>query len=80
MPSLKARYVDPQPIAQTNFDYPKKWKLDCKELATEKTVAEKENIQTRIIREESLKVVAYLAMSFMHLQHNKIIWVPYNFK
>jgi hypothetical protein len=80
MPSLRPGYVDPQPIAQTNFDYPKKWKLDCKELAVGKTVADKENIRTRIIRKESLKVAAYLAISFMHLQHNEVIWVSYNFK
>jgi hypothetical protein len=67
MPSLKARYVDPQPIAQINFDYPKQWRLDCKELAARKTVAEKDAIQTRIIREESLKVAAYIVVSFTHL-------------
>jgi hypothetical protein len=80
MPSLKAGYVDPQPITQTNFDYPKQWKLDCKELAAGKTLAEKEAIRTRIIREESLKVAAYIVISFTHLQHNDVIWVPYNFK
>jgi hypothetical protein len=77
MSSLKARYVDPQPIAQTNFDYPRKWKLDCKELSAGKTVLEKEGIRNRVIRKESLKVATYLAMSFTHLQQNDIIWVPY---
>ena len=38
MPSLKAGYVDPQPIAQTNFNYPKQWTLDAKELAAAKTL------------------------------------------
>ena len=32
MPSVKAGYIDPQAIAQTNFNYPKQWKLDDKEL------------------------------------------------
>jgi hypothetical protein len=80
MSSLKAGYVDPQPIAQTNFNYPTHWRLDCKELAAGKTVADKEAIRTSKIWEESLKVAAYLAVSFMHLQHNDVIWVPYNFK
>jgi hypothetical protein len=80
MLSLKAGYVDPQPIAQTNFDYPKHWRLDCKELAARKTVAEKEAIRVSKMREESLKVATYLAVCFKHLQHNNVIWVPYNFK
>jgi hypothetical protein len=80
MPRMKVGYVDAQPIAQIVFNYPSKWKLDCKELAAGETVEEKEKIQTRIIREESLKVTAYLAVSFVHLQHNDVIWVPYNFK
>jgi hypothetical protein len=73
MPSLKAGYVDPQPIAQTNFDYPKHWRLDCKELAARKTLAEKEAIQTSKVKEESYKVAAYLAVCFTNLQHNDII-------
>jgi hypothetical protein len=68
-PRMKVGYVDPQPIAQTIFNYPSKWKLDCKELAAGETVEEKEKIQTRI-----------LAVSFVYLQHNDVIWVPYNFK
>jgi hypothetical protein len=44
MPILKAGYVDPQPIAQANFKYPREWKLGCKELAAGKTIAEKEAI------------------------------------
>jgi hypothetical protein len=79
MPTLKVGYVDPQPIAQTNFNYPREWKLGCKELVAEKTVAEKEAIQNEVIRKESLRV-ACLAVSFMNLQHNDVIWVPYHFK
>ena len=33
MLSVKAGYLDPQAIAQTNFNYPKQWKPDAKELA-----------------------------------------------
>jgi hypothetical protein len=80
MPSLKNGYVDPQPIAATNFNYPKQWKLDGKELAARKTVAEKENIQVKKIRQEALKVAAYIALSFKNLQHNDAIYIPYNFK
>jgi hypothetical protein len=80
MPSLKVGYVHPQPIPQTNFDYPRHWRLDCKELAAGKTLAEKEAIRTSKIKEESCKVAAYLAVCFTNLQHNDVIWVPYNFK
>jgi hypothetical protein len=80
MPSLKAGYVDPQPIAQTHFDYPKHWRLDCKELAAGKTVTEKEAIRVSKMGEETLKVTTYLAVCFKHPQHNNVIWVPYNFK
>jgi hypothetical protein len=45
MPSVRAGYVDPQYIAQPNFNYAKEWKLDDKELAAGKTVEEKEAIQ-----------------------------------
>ena len=41
MPSVKVGYVDPQAIAQTNFNYPKWWTLDAKELAAAKTLREK---------------------------------------
>jgi hypothetical protein len=66
--------VDPQPIAQTKFDYPRNWKLDCKELATRKTVAKKEAIRNGVIKKESLRVAAYIVVSFMHLQHNDVIF------
>ena len=64
MPSVKAGYIDPQAIAQTNFNYPKQWLLDAKELAAEKTLWEKEHIRTMKLREESLKVAAYIALAF----------------
>jgi hypothetical protein len=67
IPTLKEGYVDPQPMAQVNFDYPRQWKLDCKELAAGKMVADKENIRLVKIREEILKVAAFLAKSFMYL-------------
>jgi hypothetical protein len=38
---MKVGYVDPQPIAQIVFNYPSKWKLDCKELAAGEIVEEK---------------------------------------
>ena len=67
MPSVKAGYIDPQAIAQTNFNYPKQWKLDTKELAAVKTLWEKEHICTAKLREESLKVAAYIALAFKNL-------------
>ena len=80
MPSVKAGYVDPQAIAQTNFNYPKPWKLDAKGLAAAKTLWEKGHIRTAKLREESLKVVAYIAMAFKNLQQHSTIWLPYNFE
>jgi len=80
MPSLKAGYVDPQAIAQPNFNYPKQWTLDVKELAATKTLREKERIRTTRRKEESLKVAAYIALAFKNLQQHSTIWLPYNFE
>ena len=44
-------FVDPQAIAQTNFNYPKRWTLDAKELVAAKTLREKERIRTAKLRE-----------------------------
>jgi hypothetical protein len=77
---MKAGYVDPQAIAQTNFNYPKRWTLDAKELAVAKTIREKECIHTTKLREESLKVAAYIALAFKNLQQQSTIWLPYNFE
>jgi len=67
MPSVKAGYIDPQAIAQTNFNYPRQWKLDAKELAAGKTHREKEDIRTKKLMPESLKVSAYIALAFKNL-------------
>ena len=80
MPSVKDEYIDPQAITQTNFNYPKQWKLDDKELAAGKTLREKEHIRTKKLREESLKVSAYIALAFKILQEHSTIWLPYNFE
>ena len=80
MPSVKVGYVDPQAIAQTNFNYPKRWTLDAKELAAAKTLQEKEHIRMAKLREESLKVTAYIALAFKNLQQHSTIWLPYNFE
>ena len=80
MPSVKAGYIDLQAIAQTNFNYPKQWKLDDKELAGRKTLREKEDIRTKKLRQESLKVSAYIALAFKNLQQHSTIWLPYNFE
>ena len=80
MPSVKAGYLDPQAIAQTNFNYHKRWTLDAKELATAKTLREKELICTAKLREESLKVAAYIALAFKNLQQHSTIWLTYNFE
>ena len=73
MPSVKAGYIDPQAIAQINFNYPKQWELDAKELATGKTLREKEYIRTTKLRKESLKVAAYIALAFKILQQHSTI-------
>ena len=80
MPSVKAGYLDPQAIAQTNFNYPKRWTLDAKELATAKTLWKKERTRTAKLSEESLKVAAYIALAFKNLQQHSTIWLPYNFE
>ena len=80
MPSVKAGYLNPQAIAQTNYNYPKQWKLDAKELAAAKTLREKERICTAKLKEESLKVAAYIALAFKNLQQHSTIWLPYNFE
>ena len=78
--SVKAGYIDPQAIAQINFIYPRQWKLDDKELAAGKTIREKEDICAKKLRQESLKVSAYIALAFKILQHHCTIWLPYNFE
>ena len=80
MPSVKVGYIDPQAIAQTNFNYPRQWKLEDNELAAGKTLREKEHIHTKKLREESLKVSAYIALAFKNLQQHSTIWLPYNFE
>jgi hypothetical protein len=80
MSSVKAGYLDPQAIAQTKFNYPKWWTQDAKELAAAKTLQEKECIRTAKLREESLKVAAYIALAFKNLQQHSTIWLPYNFE
>ena len=80
MPSVKVGYINPQAKAQTNFNYPKQWKLDDKELTAGKTLQEKEHIRTKKLREESLKVSAYIALAFKILQQHSTIWLPYNFE
>ena len=80
MPSVKPGYIDPQAIVQTNFNYPRQWKLDVKELAAGKTLQEKEDICAKKLRQESLKVSAYIALAFKNLQQHSTIWLPYNFE
>ena len=80
MPSVKAGSIDPQAIAQTNFNYPRQLKLDAKELAAGKTHQEKEDIRAKKLRQESLKVSAYIALSFKNLQQHSTILLPYNFE
>jgi hypothetical protein len=73
MPSVRSGYVDPQCIAQPNFNYAKEWSLDCNELAVGKTIEEKEKIRNKEIRAATLKIAAYIALAFKYLQHNQVI-------
>ena len=73
MPSVKVGYLDPQAIAQTNFNYPKWWTLDAKELVAAKTLRKKELIRTAKLREESLKVSTYIALALKILQQHSTI-------
>ena len=54
--------------------------MDANELAAGKTLREKEHIRTTKLREESLKVAAYIALAFKNLQQHSTIWLPYNFE
>ena len=72
MLSVWAGYVDPQCIAQPNFNYAKEWLLDGNELAAGKTIEEKEEIRNKEIMEAALKRVAYIALAFKYLQHNQV--------
>jgi hypothetical protein len=78
--SMNSGYMDPQPIAQINFNYPRRWKLDGKELAAGETVEEKEKIRMARIKEEGLKIAAWMAIYLKNLQHFETIWIPYHFK
>ena len=78
MPSVKARYIDPQVIAQTKFNYPKQWKLDYTELPAGKTLREKEDIRAK--KQEPLKVLVYIALAFKNLKQHSTIWLLYNFE
>ena len=80
MLSVWAGYVDPQCIAQPNFNYAKEWLLDGNELAAGKTIEEKEEIRNKEIRAAALKTAAYIALAFKYLQNNQVIWLPYNFE
>jgi hypothetical protein len=64
MPSVRSGYVNPQCIAQPNFNYAKEWSLDCDELAARKTVEEKEKIRNKEIKAATLKTAAYIALAF----------------
>ena len=77
---MNAGYIDPQAIAQINFNYPRQWKLVAKELTTGKTLWKKEDIRAKKLRQESLKVSAYIALAFKNLQQHSTIWLPYNFE
>ena len=73
MPSVKAGYVDPQSIAQTNFNYPRQWKLDAKELVIGKTLREKEDIRAKKLRQESLKV-SYILPWLLKISNNTLLY------
>ena len=80
MLSVKAEYIDPQATTEINFNYPREWKLDDKELAAGKTLREKEDIRAKKLRQKSLKVSTYSALAFKNLQQHSTIWLPYNFE
>ena len=79
MLNVKARYIDPQAITQTNFNYPRQWILNAKKLAAGKTLRQKENIRAKKLRQESLKVSTYIVLTFKNLQQHSM-WLPYNFE
>ena len=78
-PTLRATYIDPWLICASNFQYPKDWAMDCEELATRKTIEEKEAIRADKMYREGLKVACRIAKCLKNLQHNEMIWLPYHF-
>ena len=54
--------------------------MDAKEVATGKTIEEKEKIQNKEIRQAALKVAAYIALAFKNLQNCSVIWLSYKFE
>jgi hypothetical protein len=43
-------------------------------------VEEKEKIRMARIKEEGLKIAAWMAIYLKNLQHFETIWIPYHFK
>jgi hypothetical protein len=54
--------------------------MEDKNLDAGKSNEEKEKIRQKAIREEALKVAAYIAIALKNLQANNVIWLPYNFE
>lgn len=79
VPTLSAGYVDPSIICASNFQYPKQWAMDSKELENGKTHEEKEKIREEKIYMESLKVAVQIAICLKNLQKNELIYLPYHF-
>jgi len=78
--STKAEYIDPMHVAQINFNYPSRWELDAPQLAAGEKLKEKAKIRAAKIREESLKVAAWIVVCLKNLLHFETIWIPYHFK
>jgi len=57
------------PIAQINFNYPSRWELDAPQLAAGGTHGGEKKTYAAKIREESLKVAAWIAVCLKNLQH-----------
>ena len=72
-PALKHGYIDPSPIASTNFNYHKEWKLDCKELGAGKTLKEKEDIRNKKILEESSRL-RHTLLYVLKISNNTILY------
>jgi hypothetical protein len=62
------------------FTYPNKWELDDENLAAGETIEDKEEIQQKIIKEESYKVAAYISRAFSRMLDKGPIYLPYNFE
>jgi hypothetical protein len=72
--------LDPQRIAETVWDGPKKWDHKHPKLAKGKNFAEKEKIWRSELEQSMMRVAAYIGVAFKHFEDCDRVICPYNFR